>query len=118
MFSQSNDSLLGPWKCSIRQTMKVQTGRIVGSSVTETTIEFKDDHTATVSRRGEPDNTQYRLLSARWSGGPDKMTFQPDWEPGRLTGAVKRDTLKMQGDQLNLDRDILIHTEWTCTKRR
>ena len=116
VFCQSSDPLRGQWNCSVRQTMKIQTGRIVGSSVVDRVIEFKGDNTATISPRDETGNKQHDV-SARWSGESKKLTIQPDGE-ARLTGAVKGDYLTLQSDQLSADRDLLTRSDWTCRKRR
>jgi len=102
---QEKDVLVGQWNCSVREIVKLQTGRIAGNSVSQVVIEFRNDRAFLIP--GGP--------NATWSGTPEKIVVQLDKE-ARLTGKMSSDFLTMQGDRLSKERDKLTHAEWTCRK--
>jgi len=115
-FAQSENQLLGQWHCTTRETVKVHTGKIIGGSVGENTLEFRNDQTALVTGVAESGKTILRV-NGRWSRGPKKLALQVEGEPD-FTGSInKAGLLILQGNLLDRDREIVRVVEWTCNKR-
>lgn len=116
LFAQSDNQLLGQWACATRETVKVSTGRIIGDSAGENTLEFHDDQTALVTVAAKSGKTILRA-NGRWYRDPKKLTLQVEGEPG-FTGSIdKAGTLVLRGGIMDPDRTVLHSIEWRCVKR-